>query len=141
LPELNVMMMIIDMHTDQLMPLPLTVSCFSEIPIGFTFLVRAHPGSPGQRAVKWVCVCVRACVCVRVCTCSLASDVVILVLSAPVCQPSSTRFTRCEQVPGGGRPRVVSSSGRVRLVSLQSDAVSNVVASDASAAHGRVCVK
>ena len=37
----------------QLMPLPLTVSCFSEIQIGgFTFLVPAHPGSPGQRAVK-----------------------------------------------------------------------------------------
>ena len=32
----------------QMMPLPLTVSCFSEIQIGFTFLVPAHPGSPGQ---------------------------------------------------------------------------------------------
>ena len=42
----------------QLMPLPLTVSCFSKIQIGFTFLVPAHPGSPGKRAVKWVCVCV-----------------------------------------------------------------------------------
>jgi len=49
-----------------LMPLPLTVSCFSKIQIGFTFLVPAHPGSPGQRAVKRVCVCV--CVSVaRVC--------------------------------------------------------------------------
>jgi len=38
----------------QLMPLPLTVSCFSEIQIGFTFLVPAHPGSPGKRVVKWV---------------------------------------------------------------------------------------
>jgi len=40
----------------QLMPLPLTVSCFSKIQIGFTFLVPAHLGSPGKRAVKWVCV-------------------------------------------------------------------------------------
>jgi len=40
----------------QLMPLPLTVSCFSKIQIGFAFLVPAHPGSPGQRAVKQVCV-------------------------------------------------------------------------------------
>ena len=40
----------------QLMPLPLTVSCFSKIQIGFTFLVLAHLGSPGQRAVKRVCV-------------------------------------------------------------------------------------
>jgi len=42
----------------QLMPLPLTVSCFSKIQIGFTYLVPAHPGSPGKRAVKRVCVCV-----------------------------------------------------------------------------------
>ena len=42
-----------DLHMAQLMPLPLTVSCFSEIQIGFTFLVPAHPGSPGQRAVKY----------------------------------------------------------------------------------------
>ena len=42
----------------QLMPLPLTVSCYSKIQIGFTFLVLAHPGSPGKRAVKWVCACV-----------------------------------------------------------------------------------
>jgi len=30
----------------QLMPLPLTFSCFSKIEIGFIFLVPAHPGSP-----------------------------------------------------------------------------------------------
>ena len=45
-----------DLHTAQLMPLPLIVSCFSKIQIGFTFLVPAHPGSPGQRAIKRVCV-------------------------------------------------------------------------------------
>ena len=48
-----------DLHMAQLMPPPLTVSCFSKIQIGFTFLVPAHLGSPGQRAVKWVCVRVR----------------------------------------------------------------------------------
>ena len=46
-----------DLHMAQLMSLPLTVSCFSKIQIGFTFLVSADPGSPGQRAVKRVCVC------------------------------------------------------------------------------------
>jgi len=40
------------------MPLPLTVSCCSKIQIGFTFLVPAHLGSLGKRAVKRVCVCV-----------------------------------------------------------------------------------
>ena len=52
------------MHMAQLMPLPLTVSCLSKIQIGFTFLVPAHPGSPGKTAVKRVCVCVCVCVCV-----------------------------------------------------------------------------
>ena len=47
-----------DLHMAQLMPLPLTISCSSKIQIGFTFLVPAHLGSPGQRAVKGVCVCV-----------------------------------------------------------------------------------
>ena len=47
-----------DLHTTQLMPLPLTVSCFSKIQIGFTYPVPADPGRPGQRAVKRVCVCV-----------------------------------------------------------------------------------
>ena len=44
-----------DLHMDQLMPLPLTVSCFSKIQIGFNFLVPAHTGSPTQMAIKWVC--------------------------------------------------------------------------------------
>jgi len=44
------------LHIAQPMPLPLTVSCSSEIQIGFTFLVPAYVGSP-------VCVCA----CVRVC--------------------------------------------------------------------------
>jgi len=43
----------------QLMPLPHTVSCSSKIQIGFTFLVPAHLGSPGERAVKRVCVYVK----------------------------------------------------------------------------------
>ena len=46
-----------DLHMAQLMPLPLTGSCFGKIQICFTFLVPVHPGSPRQRAVKWLCVC------------------------------------------------------------------------------------
>ena len=52
-----------DLHVAQLMPLPLTISCSSKIQIGFTFVVLAHLGCPGQRAIKRVCVCV----CVRAC--------------------------------------------------------------------------
>jgi len=37
-----------DLHTAQLMPLPLTLSCFSIIQISFTFLVQAHLGSPDK---------------------------------------------------------------------------------------------
>ena len=44
-----------DLHMAQLMPLPLTLSCFRKIQIGFTLLVPAHLGSHGQRAVKRVC--------------------------------------------------------------------------------------
>jgi len=43
-----------DLRMAQLMPLPLTVSCFSKIQIGLTFLIPADPGSPGKRAVKRV---------------------------------------------------------------------------------------
>jgi len=76
-----------DLHMAQLMPLPLTVSCSSKIQIGFTFLVPAHPGSPGQRAVKWVCVCV--CVYNRfvfaLCIVVFVSHVCRLVLSYVLC--------------------------------------------------------
>ena len=41
-----------------------SVCCFSKIRIGCAFLVPAHLGSHGNRAVKRVCVCV--CVCVYV---------------------------------------------------------------------------
>ena len=56
-----------------------TVSCFTKIQIGFTFLVPAHLGSPGKRAVKQVCVCVSVhCHCVL-----LFSEKVVLHLLFP----------------------------------------------------------
>jgi len=55
-----------DLHMAQLVPLTLTVSCFSKIQIGFTFLVPAYLGSPRKRAVNRVCVCVCVCVCIPV---------------------------------------------------------------------------
>ena len=57
-----------DLHMAQLMPLLLTVSCFSKIQIGFTFLVPAHPSSPEKGPLNGcVCVCVCVCACVRAC--------------------------------------------------------------------------
>jgi len=56
-----------DLHMFQLMPMPLTVSCFSKIQIGFAFLVPAHLGSPGKRAIKRVCVCACVRACARAC--------------------------------------------------------------------------
>jgi len=54
-----------DLYIAQLMPLTLTVSCFSKIQIGFTFLVPAYLGSPGKWPLNGcVCVSVRACVSV-----------------------------------------------------------------------------
>jgi len=81
-----------DLHMAQLMPLPLTVSGFSEIQIGFAFLVPAHQASPEKRTIKRVCVCV--CVCVWLYTGSA--------LAAPedgyVIQQLST--TQCANNPG-----------------------------------------
>jgi len=74
----------------QLMPLPLTVSCFSKIQIGFAFLVPAHPGSPGQRAVKRVCMCV--------CVCDLATsevDIVTLVALLILVKAHMMMMTLC----------------------------------------------
>ena len=59
-----------DLHVAQLMPLLLTVSCFSKIQIGFTFLVPAHLGSPGK-------VLLNGCVCV----CETLQNIVVVVVS------------------------------------------------------------
>ena len=64
-----------DLYIAQLMPLPLTVSCFSKIQIGFTCLVPAHLGSPGKRPLNvcvCVCACTRVCVRARACACACA---------------------------------------------------------------------
>ena len=54
------------------MPLPLTVSCFSNIQTGCAFLVPAHPDrlEKGPLLLN-VCVCVCVCVCACVCVCLL----------------------------------------------------------------------
>jgi len=54
-----------DLHMAQLMSLSLTVSCFSKIQTGFTFLVLLTRVIPDKvhRAVKRMCVCA----CMRVC--------------------------------------------------------------------------
>ena len=67
-----------DLHMAQLMPLALTVSCFSKIQIGFTFLVPAHLGSPGKGPLDArVCVGVLyllQCSVRSVCACTLAQS-------------------------------------------------------------------
>ena len=67
-----------DLHMAQRIPLPLTVSCFSKIQIGFTFLVPADPGSPGQRAVKRVCVYV--CRNTEIMGCYFCKQVIMIVI-------------------------------------------------------------
>ena len=84
-----------DLHLAQLMPLPLTVSCFSKIQIGFTFLVLAHPGSPGQRAVKRVCVCV----------CVVDTEIVRECVTRPLLETT-------DRLPSALNDDVVLSAGR-----------------------------
>jgi len=52
----------LERDADLLMPLPLTVSCFSKIQIGFTFPVPAHPRVVPEKGPLNGCACV--CVCV-----------------------------------------------------------------------------
>ena len=61
-----------DLPMAQLMPLPLTVSCFSKIQIGLTFLVTAYPGRPGKRSLN-------GCVCVYVCVCYISCITLVLI--------------------------------------------------------------
>jgi len=68
-----------DLHMAQLIPLPLTVSCFSKIQIGFTFLVPAYPGSPGKGPLNG-CVCVCVCVCVGVFYCDVIGRLLLLLV-------------------------------------------------------------
>jgi len=72
------------LHIAQRMPLPLTVSCFSKIQIGFSFLVPAHPGSPGLRAAKRVCVCVCE---------SKKQDTILLCVTSPNVNDFHNSFT------------------------------------------------
>jgi len=68
------------------MPLPLTISCFSKIQIGFTFLVPADPGSPGKRAVKQVCVCYERSL-------DLVGIIVLVILESPDVQACSLSWS------------------------------------------------
>ena len=68
-----------DLHMAQLMPMPLIVSCFTKIQIGFTSLVPAHPGSPGQTAIK------RMCVCVQPSTAAVNVTLLAFAAAAPCC--------------------------------------------------------
>jgi len=49
------------LHMAQLMPLPLTVSCFSKIQIGFTFLVRVTRVVPDKGPLNG-CVMLLTCI-------------------------------------------------------------------------------
>jgi len=102
-----------DLHVAQLMPLLLTVSCFSKIQSGFTFLVPAHLSSPGKRAVKRMCVCVftwsRVYETVKnpsVCL-SVPSDCHMLLLRVCCCGPSCQEISIDCCTAGG--PAVTSS--------------------------------
>jgi len=48
-----------DLHVAQLMPLPLTVNCFSKVLTGFTFLVPVTWVVPDKGPLNW-CVCILA---------------------------------------------------------------------------------
>jgi len=78
------------LHTAQLMPLPLTDSCFSKIQFGFTFLVPAYPSSPGQRVIKQVYV-------------SFAFSALMLLVGHPEGHPACKKAERWHGYQPGAR--------------------------------------
>jgi len=80
------------------MSLLLTVSCFSKIQIGFTFLVPAHLGSPGQRAIKRVCVCVCNICMIFVQSNAASCEITLSVIINVVCCGLQDLFTDVQHV-------------------------------------------
>jgi len=90
------------------MPLPLTVSCFSKIQIGFTFLVLAHLGSPGRGQLN-------GCVCVFYVMAPLAQDL----LSAPASEACIERvFSVCEGQTAAKRNRLTKSLEKTIMLKM-----------------------
>ena len=107
-----------DLHMAQLMPLPLTISCFSKIQIGFTFLVLAYLSSPGKGPLNGrVCVCV--CVCYLNCPHTDKSSRIylesVLAGESGACSPMSS-----ENPPTGRRHVPVTNCRSRVLFSLSS---------------------
>ena len=121
-----------DLHMAQLMPLPLTVSCFTKIQIGFTFLLPARLGSPGQRAVKRMYVCMSMYGLPAMQTCLLQ---VRAMSTRPASYPASVRWHGGSHVFFKPRELVVRSS--VNLVG----SVRPVVAADVYAEVATVIVR
>ena len=99
-----------DLHMAQWMPLPLTVSCISKIQTGFTFLVPAHLGNPGKRAIKHVCV--YASQLKRVCVCCVKTSAADHAPRALVCLPIASRTNDV----GIRRPRRLSPDSVHRVL-------------------------
>jgi len=103
----------VQLHMAQLMPLPLTISCFSKIQIGFTFLVQAHLGSPGKGPLN-------GCVCVCVCVCD---DVVPLLIANVFLQSADLFFaTACFlkiRILWESQIRIWSSVGRCLMANCR----------------------
>jgi len=88
-----------ELYMAQLIPLPLTISCCSKIQLGFTFLVLAHPGSPGKSAVKRECVCKHN-------KCMFAHNVVDVSTSNTTVQSKDGKLTVT------GSPRIARKKGQ-----------------------------
>ena len=74
-----------DLHMSQLMPLPLTVSCFSKIQIGFTFLVPLTQVVPDKGPLNR---CVSVCACV---ICDSVTKITVSVNLSIICMCCTLR--------------------------------------------------
>jgi len=114
-----------DLHIAQLMPLPLTVSCFSKIQVGFTFLILAYTRSHGKRVVERVCVCVLSGGGVVSCSSQAAASSQRLQSRSSSLTTSSLRSSGSSRLLRGVRPL------RTESTLSRADGDSLVVASDA----------
>ena len=82
-----------DLHMVQLMPLPLTVSCFSKIQVGFTFLVGLTRVVPEKGPLNG-CVCVLLLYIFFTCRFHISQVEVVAPYISKLCSPYAARWQR-----------------------------------------------
>jgi len=101
------------------MTLPLTVSCFSKIQTGSTFLAPADLGSPGKRAVKRVCVCVLTLTFIAATSFLVSKNIIMWRVDPSIQECSHKPFHRRRAAASGGILEAHCSTARLQWCQTQ----------------------